>query len=106
MSGIDKDVASGVLNTIGIGTAREDTSKDEYDGNILDDILNTLQNVMDIVIKTSDIVLPLGFSFSLPLISSTLVMEKEYRLRALMVMMGLDMRWYWLCEWLCIWLCS
>ena len=41
MSGIDKDVASGVLNTIGIGTAREDTSKDEYDGNILDDILNT-----------------------------------------------------------------
>jgi len=43
MSGIDKDVASGVLNTIGIGnaSAREDTSKEEYDGNILDDILNT-----------------------------------------------------------------
>ena len=43
MSGIDADIASGVLNTIGIGSAspKEDTSKEEYDGNILDDILNT-----------------------------------------------------------------
>ena len=44
MSGIDADIATGVLNTIGIGSAREvmeDTSKEEYDGNILDDILNT-----------------------------------------------------------------
>ena len=43
MSGIDADIASGVLNTIGIGSTspKEDTSKEEYDGNILDDILNT-----------------------------------------------------------------
>lgn len=27
-------------------------------------------------------------------------LEKEHKLRSLMVMMGLRMRWYWLCEWL------
>ena len=47
-----------------------------------------------------DLVLPFGTSVALPLAVSTVVMEKEHRLRALMVMMGLRMRWYWLCEWL------
>ena len=38
MSSIDKEVASGVLSTIGI---KEETSREEDGGNILDDILNT-----------------------------------------------------------------
>ena len=38
MSSIDKEVASGVLSTIGI---KEETSREEEGGNILDDILNT-----------------------------------------------------------------
>ena len=47
-----------------------------------------------------DAALPLATSFTLPLVVSTVVIEKEHKLRALMVMMGLRMRWYWLCEWL------
>ena len=38
MSSIDKEVASGVLSTIGI---KEEASREEDGGNILDDILNT-----------------------------------------------------------------
>ena len=66
----------------------------------IDDILDTLEGVLDRVVLISDIVLPLGLSVALPLIASTVIMEKEYRLRALMVMMGLEMHWYWLCEWM------
>ena len=49
---------------------------------------------------TVDVLLPLGTSVAVPLLVSTVVTEKEHRLRALMLMEGLDTRWYWLCEWL------
>lgn len=47
-----------------------------------------------------DLVVPLGTSLSIPILAATTVMEKEHRLRALMTMMGMRARWYWLCEWL------
>lgn len=46
-----------------------------------------------------DLVVPLGTSLALPLIAATVVLEKEGRLRALMQMMGLRMKWYWVAEW-------
>ena len=42
--------------------------------------------------------LPLGTSLAMPLIVSVLVAEKAGKQRALMVMMGMRMRWYWLGE--------
>ena len=47
-----------------------------------------------------DAAVPLALTFALPLLVSTVTLEKEHKLRSLMVMMGLRMRWYWLCEWL------
>ena len=47
-----------------------------------------------------DVTVPLATTFVLPLVVSTVVLEKEHKLRALMVMMGLRMRWYWLTEWM------
>ena len=47
-----------------------------------------------------DAAVPLALTFALPLLVSTVTLEKEHKLRSLMVMMGLRMRWYWLCEWM------
>ena len=47
-----------------------------------------------------DFLLSAGTTIGLPLLVSTIVSEKQHRLRALMVMMGLDMRYYWLCVWM------
>ena len=58
-----------------------------------DDLFATMTRIIDLVV-------PLGVSFALPLIAATIVMEKEGRMRALMQMMGLRMRNYWLAEWL------
>ena len=54
----------------------------------------------DVLSLLVDVAVPLATTFALPLVVSTVVLEKEHKLRALMTMMGLRMRWYFLCEWL------
>lgn len=67
----------------------------DIDNNVVEQ--TTFQETMTSLI---DLVVPLGSMFALPLMAATVVMEKEGRLRALMRMMGLRMRFYWLSEWL------
>lgn len=62
--------------------------------------INPEQSDPQVLAFLVDAAVPLATSFALPLVISTVVIEKEHKLRALMVMMGLRMRWYWLCEWL------
>lgn len=62
-----------------------------------------LRNISDIYSQFAqlvDVVVPLGTTCAVPLLVSGLVIEKEHKLRSLMLMMGVKMRWYWLCEWL------
>ena len=48
-----------------------------------------------------DVFVPFGCSvLTFYFLTLQVVTEKEHRLRALMVMMGLDMRYYWLWEWM------
>ena len=58
-----------------------------------EDLIGTYTRIIDLVV-------PLGTCFALPLIAATVVIEKEARLRALMQMMGLRMKFYWLAEWM------
>ena len=66
----------------------------------IDAWLDQSSNIQGTFAFMIDLVVPLGTSISLPLLAATVVMEKEHRLRALMVMMGLEMRYYWLWEWI------
>ena len=66
----------------------------------IDEITNNLRGVADQMKILSDLFIPIAASVGLPIMCTTIVMEKEYRLRALMTMMGLQMRWYWLSEWM------
>uniref|UniRef100_A0A7S2IPG3 ABC transporter domain-containing protein n=1 Tax=Haptolina brevifila TaxID=156173 RepID=A0A7S2IPG3_9EUKA len=57
-----------------------------------------LENLWGLVM---DALVPIGCSlFIFYFLTMQVVAEKELRMRALMVMMGLDMRYYWLMEWI------
>ena len=65
-----------------------------------EDLFDAQNDIKGQLAMLIDVVLPLGTTFALPLIASTIVLEKELKLRALLVMMGLQMRYYWLSEWI------
>ena len=69
------------------------------------DIFATERQAADNVLGTYallvDLLIPMGCSLlTFYFLTLQVVQEKESKLRALMVMMGLDMRYYWLFEWI------
>jgi len=60
----------------------------------------TLAPLADVASFFAIFMLPLCLSFLLPVFVYGIVLEKQEKLRSMMLMMGLQMRWYWLVNYL------
>ena len=68
---------------------------------IIEDDQQAASGVREVWTMLIDLVTPQGCTvLTLYFLTLQVVQEKEHRLRAIMVMMGLNMRYYWLWEWM------